>query len=61
MRLAISIVILVMASPVWADDIPERTRNGLQALLTASVAVKTCDEIQGDPDRFDEVAKSYGS
>ena len=29
-------------------------------MLTASLAAKQCDDLQIDPDRFEEVAKSYG-
>ena len=60
MRNVLAITAILACSPARCDDIPEHTQAGLRALLTASLAAKQCEDMQINPNRFDEVAKSYG-
>ncbi len=60
MRSILAFAMILACSPAWSDDIPEHTQAGLRALLTASLAAKQCEDMEIDPNRFEEVAKSYG-
>ena len=60
MRNVLALAVILAFSPARSEDIPEHTQAGLRALLTASLAANQCEDTQIDPDRFEEVAKSFG-